>query len=112
MVNNVEKYENFLCSEEDGALDFDEYLENMILFGTYGSHIELTALCEILNIKIIIHESEKHPFLLQSSEIEIENCQIIQLGYIASTKHYNRKRKLEDSKEDLSSQFSSQQLKK
>ncbi len=72
----------------------EDYIKRMSLNGTWGSHLEIQALCEALNIQVNIHIKDKDPICIQPNTSSVSEA--INLAFHPIQEHYDSVRNLDE----------------
>lgn len=85
MTDHREDFEQFV-SELDGP--WDRYLENMSMCGTWGSQLELTAICKSYRIHMLVFQATTGDSYEMQWDAADEEEPCIMLAYVGGN-HYN-----------------------
>jgi len=83
--DHIIRYQNFMTF--DPGKNFKDYLSTMSLDGSWGSHLEIQALSEALNLKVIIHIKDKDSIIIGPNSSE--ESKEIHLAFHPTQEHYD-----------------------
>jgi len=96
-LNNNKEYVRKFFAQDKGD-NFDDYISRMEKNGTWGGHLELSALSESLNLTIQVYIKDQESITIEGSTKG--GARVVRLAYHRAQEHYDSVRRLDGKHEE------------